>query len=133
MSGAIAVAQAALLAALRAHPVLPTLVTGFYDGPPARATFPYIVISDSVALDWSTKSGTGREVSLIVTLWDEARSPNHMLDVMTLIEEAAADMPRTLDGWTVTTLNFVRARVLRTAAGPWSGLVEHRVRLIETS
>ncbi len=132
MSSAVATAQAALLAALQAHPVLPTIVNGIYDGPPARAAFPYLVVSDSLSIDWSTKSARGREVSLIVTLWDENHGPHQMHDVMALIEDAVASMPRALPGWQIATLAFVRSRILRTNAGPWSGLVEHRVRLVET-
>ncbi len=130
MSGPIAAVQAALLAALKAHPVLPTLVTGIYDGPPPHAAYPYLVVSDSLAIDWSTKTERGREVSLIVTLWDERGGPHAMHDIMNLIEDAAQTMPRDLAGWRVATLNFVRARILRTNAGPWSGLVEHRVRVL---
>jgi hypothetical protein len=132
MSGAVAVAQAALVAALEAHPTLPTLVTGIYDGPPPRAAYPYLVVSDSVSIDWSTKTARGREVSLIVTLWDERGGPHTMHDIMSAIEDAVQAMPRDLPGWRIATLNFVRSRILRTNAGPWSGLVEHRVRVLET-
>ncbi len=131
MSGAVAAAQAALLAALKAHPDLPSLVTGIYDGPPPRAAYPYLVVSDSLSIDWSTKTQRGREVSLIVTLWDERGGPHRMHDIMSLIEDAVTAMPRDLPGWRVTTLSFVRSRILRTNAGPWSGLVEHRVRVME--
>jgi len=133
MSAAVAAVQAALLGALKAHPVLPTLVTGIYDGPPPRAKYPYIVVSDSVSIDWSTKTVRGREVSLTVTLWDEARGPNGMHDTMSLIEDAVQAMPTILSGWQITTINFVRSRILRTNAGPWSGLVEHRARVTEIS
>jgi hypothetical protein len=132
MSGAVAAAQAALLAALKAHPTLPTLVTGIYDGPPPRASYPYLVVSDSMSIDWSTKTQRGREVSLIVTLWDERGGPHTMHDIMSAIEDAVQAMPRDLSGWRIATLNFIRSRILRTNAGPWSGLVEHRVRVMET-
>jgi len=131
MSGAVAAVQAALLAALKAHPVLSTRVTGLYDGPPPRAAYPYIVVSDSVAIDFSSKTARGRDISLVVTLWDEARGPHMMHDTMSLIEDAVQAIPTALGGWQVASLNFVRSRLLRTASGPWSGLVEHRVRVIE--
>ena len=133
MTSATETVQQTLLAALNADPSLPTFVTGIYDGAPARAKYPYIVVSDSMALDWSTKSGTGRDVSLIVTLWDNSNTPAVMHTIMALIENAVPMMARTLPGWQIVTLNFVRSRLLRTAAGPWSGLVEHRAKLISTS
>ena len=48
MSGAVKAAQAALLASLKAHPTLSTLVSGIYDGAPPRAAFPYVVVSMDV-------------------------------------------------------------------------------------
>ena len=46
-------------------------LTGVYDGPPARAAFPYAVIDAGRESDWSHKSGRGREVMIALTLWDE--------------------------------------------------------------
>jgi hypothetical protein len=46
-------------------------LTGVYDGPPARAAFPYVVLDGGTEMDWSPKSGGGREVLLAVTLRDE--------------------------------------------------------------
>lgn len=53
-------------------------LTGIYDGPPARAAFPYVVIDAGSESDWSHKSGVGREVLLALTVWDDvpARLPS---------------------------------------------------------
>ena len=37
-------------------------LSGVYDGPPARAAYPYAVIDAASESDWSHKNGTGREV-----------------------------------------------------------------------
>ena len=37
-------------------------LTGVFDGPPARASFPYSTIDAATESDWSHKSGDGREV-----------------------------------------------------------------------
>jgi hypothetical protein len=42
-------------------------------------------------------------------------------------------MARDLDGWRVASVTFVRAIVVRDPAGPWAGLIEHRVRVMGTN
>ena len=37
-------------------------LTGVFDGPPARAAYPYAAIDTTTESDWSHKSGAGREV-----------------------------------------------------------------------
>lgn len=133
MTSPIEQLQVVLIGALKAHPMLPKMVSGIYDGAPPRAAFPYLVVSDSMAIAWDTKTARGREVSLVVTLWDNANRPHAMHDTMMMIEDAVQTMPTALVGWQISTINFVRSRILRSNAGPWSGLVEHRVRLLATN
>jgi Protein of unknown function (DUF3168) len=127
---AIEAVQAAAISALQAHPQLPSLVSGIYDGAPARAQYPYIVVADAPSIFWGSKDVLGREIALVITVWN---SPNHtqsLTALMGMIEDAIAGMNRVLAGWKVTTLNFTRSRIIRTPAAPWSGLVEHRVRVL---
>ena len=64
--------QASLAGALTALEI-----TGVFDGPPARASFPYVVIDAGMESDWSHKSGEGREVLVAVTVWDDQPSRLH--------------------------------------------------------
>ena len=52
MSDAVQAVQAAAVAALSAHPLLAAQLTGIYDGPPPRATFPYVAVTDGLVSDW---------------------------------------------------------------------------------
>jgi hypothetical protein len=36
-------------------------LTGVYDGPPARAGYPYVALDATTETDWSHKNGDGRE------------------------------------------------------------------------
>nr|MBA3729973.1 DUF3168 domain-containing protein [Sphingomonas sp.] len=54
-------------------------LSGVYDGPPARAAFPYVAIDAANESDWSHKSGEGREVMVATTLWDEQPARIHPL------------------------------------------------------
>ncbi len=132
MTHAMQILQAAAVAALEAHPVLSAALTGVYDGPPPRAAFPYIAIADGISTDWSTKTASGREIRLALTVWDDGEEASRLLDLMAHVEDAIAALPRDLPGWRIASLMFLRAMVVRDAAGPWAGLVEHRVRMLES-
>jgi hypothetical protein len=46
------------------------------------------------------------------------------------VDYALLAIPRDLPGWRIASLVFLRSMVVRDPAGPWAGLVEHRVRLL---
>jgi hypothetical protein len=130
MSEAVQAVQAAAIAALAAHPALSAALTGIYDGPPPRSAFPYVSITDGLVSDWSTKTATGREIRLALTLWDDGEEASRLHSLMGHIEDAIAAMPRDLPGWRVASNVFLRSFVVRDPAGPWAGLVEHRIRIL---
>ena len=120
-------AGGALQAALAARLATVTDLTGVYDGPPPRAAFPYAVIEAGTEGDWSHKNGTGREVLVAVTLWDEQPARLHMIaDAV----EAAMDGSGSPSGWSLVSLRFVRRRTLRDVAGPWATAIDYRARLL---
>jgi len=121
------VVQKALVAALA------TLEgVGVFDGPPARAAYPYVAIDGGFSTDWSTKTAAGREHRIAVTLWDDGRSAARLHALMAEVGSAIEAMPRALEGCRVASLVFLRSRVTRDAAGPWAGIVEYRVRVMAT-
>ena len=132
MSSAMIAVQAAIAEALRDSVPVMAGVTGIYDGPPPRATFPYVAISDGSGSDWSTKTTPGREIRVALTVWDDGEEPARLYGLMHAVEEAVAGMARDLDGWRVASVTFVRAMIVRDPAGPWAGQVEHRVRVMGT-
>ncbi|MFN3620886.1 DUF3168 domain-containing protein [Sphingorhabdus sp.] len=130
MSDANQVFQAAAVAALSAHPVLKAELSGIYDGPPPRAAFPYVAVTDGLTTDWSTKTKQGREIRLALTVWDDGDAATRLADLMGHVDDAVMAIPRDLPGWRIASLTFLRSIVVRDPAGPWAGLVEHRVRLL---
>lgn len=115
--------QEAVASALTGEPAL----TGVYDGPPARAAFPYVVVDGGTEVDWSHKSGRGREVLLAVTLWDEQPARLHALaDRM----ETAVDAIAEVGGWQLVNIAFLKRRIVRDAAGPWAAAIDFRARLL---
>lgn len=122
MSAGAAV-QAAVAASLDSIPEL----TGVFDGPPARASFPYVVIDAGTEAQWGHKSGAGREVMLAVTLWDE--QPARVHDLADAVE-AAVGATALVEGWALVTMQFLRRRIVRDVAGPWAAAIDFRARLL---
>jgi hypothetical protein len=105
-------------------------LTGVFDGPPARASYPYAVIDAGNETDWSHKSGDGREVLVGVTVWDDQPVRLHQLaDAV----EATLGSLAAISGWQLVTMRLVRRRVVRDVAGPWAAAVDFRARLLATS
>lgn len=120
-------AGSALQAAIAARLVRIGALTGVFDGPPARAALPYSAIDASTETDWSHKSGSGREVLVAVTLWDDQPARLHGLadqaEEQVLGAELAGD-------WTLVSLRLLRRRTIRDVAGPWATAIDFRARLL---
>ena len=104
-----------------------TELTGVYDGPPARAVFPYVVLDGGTEVDWSHKNGRGREVLLAVTLWDE--QPARLYARVDGIETAVAGI-YAVSGWQLVSIAFLRRRIVRDVAGPWAAAMDFRARML---
>jgi|KBSSwiStaDraftv2_1062776.scaffolds.fasta_scaffold26272_3 hypothetical protein len=130
MSGAAMAVQAALVAALRDHAPFAEVVTGIYDGAPPRAAWPYAVIGDGTARDWSHVTASGREHRIGITIWDEGNDATRLLTLMGEAETAIEAMNRNLGGHWLVSLAFLRSAVARDVAGPWGGLVQYRARTL---
>jgi hypothetical protein len=131
MSDAVRALQTALVTALEAHPALSSTLTGVFDGPPPHAAYPYVSIADGLVSDWSTKTATGREIRLALTVWDDGEEAARLHDLIGHVEDAVAALPRDVPGWRIASCVFLRSLVARDPAGPWAGLVEHRVRVLQ--
>ena len=115
--------QAALATALAGDARL----TGIYDGPPARAGFPYAVIDAGSESDWSHKSGGGREVLVALTVWDE--QPARLAELADAVETSAAAVGG-VAGWQLVSMRMIRRRTVRDVAGPWATAIDFRARLL---
>ena len=115
--------QSALASALASMSEL----TGVYDGPPARAAYPYVAIDATTEIDWGHKSGDGREVLVAITLWDDQPVRLHALADQI---EASLSALTAMQGWALVTMRLVRRRVLRDVAGPWAAAIDFRARML---
>ena len=129
MSGVLEAVQLALVAALRGHPPLMALAMGVFDGPPRRASFPYVEIGEIVAADWGTKTHPGFELRVPVLVRDDLEHGARRFDLLDRVADAIETLPAAFGGWRVASLVFGRARGARGADG-WTGLVEFRLRVM---
>ena len=131
MTSALESVQQALMTQLQTHVELMAMVSGIYDGPPARAEFPYLAMATGATADWSHKSKDGRELSLAMAVYDDGESASRLHRAMALVEEALAPGLPSVADWQIVTFNFRRTRILRSTTGPWTGLVEYRARCLK--
>jgi tryptophan 2,3-dioxygenase len=101
-----------------------------FDGPPARAAYPYVAVDATTETDWSHKSGNGREVLVAVTLWDN--QPVRLHTFADLVESALQDLDL-LQDWRLVTMQLVRRRIVRDVAGPWAAAIDYRARMLAIS
>ena len=102
-------------------------LTGVFDGPPARAPFPYAAVDAATESDWSHKSGEGREVMIGITVWDDQPVRLHQLaDAV----EAQMRSIASVAGWQLVTLRMMRRRIVRDVAGPWAAAIDFRAQML---
>jgi len=102
-------------------------LTGVFDGPPARAAFPYAALDATTETDWGHKNGEGREVLVAITLWDDQPVRLHALaDAV----EARLQALNAVQDWELVNLRLMRRRVVRDVAGPWAAAVDFRARML---
>ncbi len=102
-------------------------LSGVFDGPPARAAYPYVALDATTESDWSHKSGAGREVLVAITVWDD--QPVRLHGLADQVETALTDLA-VIDGWQLVTMQLVRRRVVRDVAGPWAAAIDYRARML---
>jgi len=105
-------------------------LTGVFDGPPARAAYPYVTVDASSEADWGHKSGDGREVLIGLTVWDDQPVRLHTLADAVEAAVEAVQAVQAVAGWQLVTLRLMRRRVVRDVAGPWAAAIDFRARML---
>lgn len=98
---------------------------------PVRASVPYFVLGELIAVDWSVKGARGREVRLLVRAHDEGESWTRAAALLGAASRAVEQLPRQLGDWRLGSVTFLRSRTLRDGSNGWVGTVEYRIRAME--
>lgn len=122
--------RAALLQWLSADPTLSGALNAIAEEAPSRASLPWLAIAASASTDWSCKTATGREVRVALELHCRGDTPDAAADLVSAIEARIQSLPRAQPGFTVTTIQFLRARAERRGESRRAVLLEYRFRLL---
>jgi hypothetical protein len=101
---------------------------GIYDGPPADAVPPYVVIGSDLVTDWSTKTETGHEHRLAINIWDAGPGAAPAKRLMGGVADRLAALSGAHGGHRIVSSRLLRSLVLTDAEGWTQGIVEFRVR-----
>lgn len=127
MTGAGEVLTAAAIARLARIRVL----AGVHEGAPIQAARPYATVETGPEVDWSHKTGLGREVRLAVTVRDQGERPERLRMLLAAAEAEMSDLAPA-SGWTIVTLSFLRSRIVAEGRTGWAGVLDYRARMLAT-
>ena len=110
--------QQAVYAALAGDGALMALVAGVHDHPPeGAAPFPYVLIGESTARDWSGAAAEGMELTLTLHAWSRYRGFREVKAILAAIHSALHDATLALAGQTLVNLRFDFAATMRDPDG----------------
>ena len=128
MSGASLAVQNALVAALQADAVLTVAVSGIYDSVPVDAALPYVTLGGDIASYAGSKTGSGREHRVMISVWDEEPGVARAKLLLARVEAVVPLVGGVHDGHHIVSALFLRSFVTRNPDGATQGVAEFRIR-----
>lgn len=123
--------RSALVDWLRDDPALANALNAVTEEAPSRTSAPWLGIVASASTDWSTKGRRGREIRLALELHMRGDAPDAGTDLASAIEARLEALPASQPGFTIATIQFLRARAEQRASNTRAVLLEYRFRLLE--
>ena len=124
--------RAALVAWLRADPLLTDMLNSIEEDGPVAASPPRLALVASAAADWSTKTGRGREIRLALELVGRSDDPAQTVALALRVEQRIATLAPQQSGYRIVVTQFLRSRVERRRRALRAVLLEYRFSLLET-
>ena len=128
MSGAGLAVQNALIAALQADALLTDAVSGIYDSVPVDAALPYVTLGGDIVSDASSKTGSGREHRVMISVWDDVPGVARVKALLARVEAVVPGIAGERDGHQIISALFLRSFVTRNPDGATQGVAEFRIR-----
>ncbi len=122
--------RAALIAWLAASPVLAPLLNSVTEEAPARTALPWLALSASAAIDWSTKTERGAEIRVALELHCRGDQPDASADLVNAIDARVLSLPRGQTGFAVISMQFLRSRAEQRTPATRAILLEYRIRTL---
>ena len=124
--------RAALMAWLRADPLLADMLNSIEEDGPVAASPPHLALVASAGTDWSTKTARGREIRLALELAGRGDDPAQTAVLAQRVEQRIATLAPQQAGYRIVVTQFLRSRVERRRRGLRAVLLEYRFTFIET-
>ena len=124
--------RAALVAWLRADPLLTDMLNSIEEDGPVAASPPRLALVASAAADWSTKTARGREIRLALELVGRSDDPAQTAALALRVEQRIATLAPQQAGYRIVVTQFLRSRVERRRRAMRAVLLEYGFTLIET-
>ncbi len=124
--------RAALMAWLRADPILADMLNSIEEDGPVAASPPHLALVASAGTDWSTKTARGREIRLALELAGRGDDPAQTAVLAQRVEQRIATLAPQQAGYRIVVTQFLRSRVERRRRGLRAVLLEYRFTFIET-
>lgn len=121
--------RAALIDWLSNDGVLAGALNSVTEEAPSRASMPWLALSASAAIDWSTKTEIGEEVRIALELQCRGDQPSAGAELTSAIQGAVLAMPRSQAGFVVTSIRFMRSRAEQRSESTRAILLEYRFRV----
>lgn len=122
--------RSALIAWLAADPTLTASLNAVTEEAPLRTSLPWLAISASASIDWSTKTEMGREIRVALELHCRGDRPDSAAGLVSAIEQRVASLPRQQNGFAVISRQFLRARAEQRSESTRAILLEYRFRTL---
>lgn len=122
--------RAALIAWVAADPVLSAELNAVMEEAPSRTSLPWLAIAASASADWGCKELAGREVRIAIELHCRGDAPETAAALVSAIERRVETLPRTQEGFSVASTQFLRARTEQRGESRRAILLEYRFRLL---
>ena len=124
-----ALLRAALIGWLQTSTGLAGLVNSVTEEAPFTDQVPWLAISTSSAVDWSTKTEPGAEVRIALDLRTRADQPGADAPILAAIDAAVRALPPVQTGFTVISVHFLRSRAAQNSPTTRTTLIEYRFRV----
>lgn len=122
--------RASLIGWLASDPALSAALNAVTEEAPVRIALPWLAISASASLDWSTKTEVGYETRIALELHMRGDVPGSGAELVAAIQSRIADLPRNQSGFRIITLQFLKSRAEQRAPSTRAVLLEYRFRTI---
>ncbi|MBB4860050.1 hypothetical protein HNO88_003388 [Novosphingobium chloroacetimidivorans] len=121
--------RAALLAWIKADPLLTAQLNAVDEEAPQRTSLPWLAIAASASTDWSTKTIRGREVRVALELHCRGDVPDAGAQLANAIEARIESLPSAQAGFRVASTRFLRARAEQRGESRRAILLEYAFRV----